>query len=161
MSSASWVELWPQTHFICRCGMLSPTTLGPGGCQAQQLSAADTHFFTCSSASGSRRHAARSKATESSAVASVRTSGVYPTRIPLQGKHTPLGQHCQPWGANSKFLDKLLMPHLLWVSTVPWTKDIPLGPSSKDSPQPELGWDSPSLFSPPTGVGLEVTLPLP
>lgn len=52
-----------------------------------QLSAADTHFFTCSSASGSRRHAARSKATESSAVASVRTSGVYPTRIPLQGKH--------------------------------------------------------------------------
>lgn len=46
----------------------------------------ETHFFTSSSDSGSLRAVARSKATVSSAVASVRMSGVYPTRIPLEFK---------------------------------------------------------------------------
>lgn len=48
----------------------------------------DTHFFTSSTDSGSLRDVARSKATVSSAVASVRMSGVYPTRIPLEFKRS-------------------------------------------------------------------------
>lgn len=42
-----------------------------------------THFLTSSIPSGNLRAVASSRATVSSAVASVRTSGVYPTRIPL------------------------------------------------------------------------------
>ena len=133
--------------------MLSPAALDPGAARLRSqpllhLAAADTHFFTCSTASGSRRHAARSKATDSSAVASVRTSGVYPTRIPLEGKHRSLGQRCQPWGATSKLLGKLLMLHLFYVSAVPCARGHPfwlLSPSSEDSSQPQLGWGYPSL----------------
>lgn len=75
------------------CCVLQPSGRGCG-LRSQPSLQLDTHFFTCSTASGSRRHVARSKATESSAVASVSTSGVYPTRIPLQGKHRFLGQCC-------------------------------------------------------------------
>lgn len=42
-----------------------------------------THFLTSSIPSGNLRAVANSRATVNSAVASVRTSGVYPTRIPL------------------------------------------------------------------------------
>lgn len=42
-----------------------------------------THFLTSSIPSGNLRAVASSRATVNSAVASVRTSGVYPTRMPL------------------------------------------------------------------------------
>lgn len=72
-----------------------------------QRTAARTHVFTSETASGSRRHVARSRATESSAVASVRTSGVYPTRIPLQGKH-----RAQPSDVNAA--DPSMQPLCFW-----------------------------------------------
>lgn len=95
MFGASRVKLCLQPCFTCPAWHTFSCSSRPRGAGLRsqpllQLAAADTHFFTCSAASGSRRHAARSKATESSAVASVRTSGVYPTRIPLQGKQTGL-----------------------------------------------------------------------
>lgn len=48
----------------------------------------ETNFLTSSTPSGNLRAVASSRATVSSAVASVRTSGVYPTRIPLLKTHS-------------------------------------------------------------------------
>lgn len=74
----------------------------------------ETDFFTSSTASGNLRAVASSRATVSSAVASVRTSGVYPTRMPLlRAKSDIIVRACSmllyPWkigtvSANHRFL---------------------------------------------------------
>lgn len=135
----SCMKAWPRPLVTSPCG----TALGPP--------AVGTHLFTCSTASGSRRHTDSSKATDSSAVASVSTSGVYPTRIPLPGQtglwgslrvlpwHLQAGcQHCAcPRCPGTSYRLSALLPH-------PFPRLSLLHPSTQMLLQPWRGWGDPS-----------------
>lgn len=73
-----------------------------------------TNFLTSCTPSGNLRAVASSRATVSSAVASVSTSGVYPTRMPLSGTNGPADQELRPTGPRLIFT-KYDLPFLDFV----------------------------------------------